>query len=119
MTLYDDLALTAGALLAQFGQSATLNKRAQGAYDAATRTVTQAPTQYQITVVVGEQIEKRTPETATVQELRELLIRADNLEVTIDSNDTITVGAKTYKVIDPGPVSPAGVVVVYNATVGA
>lgn len=118
MSLYSDLGVTALALLTRFGVAAVLNKRAAGAYNSATGTVTQVTTQYAIQVFIAGRKERKNEAAAVAREL-EMVIGASGLAVAVDNEDTITVGGKTYKVVDPGPVAPTGEVVVYLATVAS
>lgn len=116
MSLYTELAATARQILEEFGMAATLYKRTAGAYNASTGRVTQVETSYPITVALMDQPEATLANSAVVQKQRKCFIAADGLTVSIDNEDVIGIGSKKYKVVDPGAIAPAGVVVVYDAT---
>lgn len=116
MSFYGDMQTLALSLLTEFGQAATLNKRTGGAYDNTQGRVVQTTVQYAIIIAVSKQ-----PETDMGKVFRQRIvyIAAKGLAVTVDTEDTITFGGVTYKVVDPGAINPAGTVVAYKATVEA
>jgi hypothetical protein len=115
LSFYSDIAATALAVLQEFGAPGVLVKRAAGTHNAATGRVTQTPTRYDITLVVGKDFE--TSSAAVVKRRQEMIIGITPGVPTIDNEDVIVFGGRNYKVVDPGLVSPAGEPVVYVAKV--
>ena len=120
MSFYSEMAVLARQVLAEFGVAATLVKRAAGTLDPDTDIVDMTPVEHAITVAIMEQPEATLENSAVVHKQRKAFIAADGLTVDVDAEDYVRLpDGLTYKVVNPGPLAPAGVVVVYDAVLEA
>lgn len=119
MAFYDEMAALALELLAEFGKEVTLVKRSpSGAYNTATSKLAQTPTSSTVRIAYKAQAESPAGGGAVVKRRVEAIISGTDtagVAVVIDAEDNIVDGARRYKITNPGPVSPAGVVVCYDA----
>jgi hypothetical protein len=123
MAFYEEMAALALELLAEFGVEAVVTKRADAVYDSDSgKAVRAAPTTHTVRIAFKQQPEGQKGNSAVAKNKREVIISATDtsgVAVSIDAEDNITQGGRVYKVVDPGPVAPAGVVVVYDAVLEA
>lgn len=123
MGFYDDMAAIALELLAEFGAAAVLTKRVDGAYDETTGKRAIVATNYNVLIAFKAQPEMQAGNSGVALRSKEAIIGrvtdAAGNDVPIDAEDNITVAGVNYKVINPGPIAPAGITVAYDAVVEA
>lgn len=122
-TIYDEMAAIALDLLAEFGVDVTVTTRGATTYDETAGKATQATTNHTMRLVFKQQSTKAEGASAVAANRKEAIISGTDTSgasVTIYVDDEVKMADGTiYKVVDPGPVAPSGVPVVYDAILEA
>lgn len=119
MGFYEDMAAIALDILREFGAVATVTKRANAAYNSTSGKANRAaPSTFDVMLAFKAQPESRNDNAASAKFRYEAII--SGLDTTgavavIDAEDGIAFAGRNYKVVNPGPISPAGVVAAYDA----
>ena len=108
---YANAQATAERLIAQFGQAATLTKKASSG-TAYAPTVTS--TSYGVIVVIMDYRNSEIDGTVVKQGDKRIYLSTDGLTVVPATSDTITLDGAVHSVIDVRPMSPGGTVVYYE-----
>lgn len=112
--LYAELASDALDILTEFGQPVTVTiASTDSVYDPATSTNVNATTDYPAVGAIFDLSDKEIDGTLVQVGDKRIYVSAIGVpDVSID--DRVTVGAVTYRVVDPNTVAPAGIAVLYN-----
>lgn len=112
MNIYDDLQITAANLLSQFGQSLTITSKSAGAYNPATGTsIITGSTQSGIGAVFDYGTKDIDGQLILQGDKKLILSQVGITSINVD--DLVTIGAKTYTVIMVKELNPAGTNVMY------
>jgi hypothetical protein len=105
---------TATRLLKQFGRKAVLTRKAQGTYNPATSSANQgAPVEYSVTVVTLEYSSREIDGTNIVAgDVRAYVEAGADVEPAI--GDNMTIDGQAWRVVQPKPLNPGGVVLLYD-----
>jgi hypothetical protein len=114
---YNGAAQMADGLLKYFGVTATITRRVEGAYDAATSKATIKESRFSATAVVLDIKDKRSEVAALTGERRVLVTPKANYEPMV--GDNLKIGSTEYQVKQVDKVAPSGVTVIYDLAVSA
>jgi hypothetical protein len=118
MSLYGNLAITAGKLLSKYGMAVTLRKKTASAYDPSTGSAAGSVTDYTGTAVKFE----KTPvsdNSGTLVVNRDTVVYLSITNVVApEVNDTLLISSQAYTIKGVDIVAPAGSNVVYILNVG-
>lgn len=111
---YVNARATAERLLANFGQAATLTQIANSgtAYNP-----TQTETDHACTVVILDWKQSDIDGTLVLQGDKKAYISTQGLTATPSKNDRLTVGSEVHEIVNLMPLSPAGLVVMWQAQI--
>lgn len=112
MSFYAELQQTAESLLNELGQSVTINTKVVGSYDPSTGTASVTQTTQTGKGAVLDYGSKDIDGQLILQGDKKLLLSQIGID-SIDVNDTVTFGSKTYTITMVKTLNPAGTNVMF------
>ena len=113
MTFYEEMSATAAELIAEFGQTITLERSAPGAYDASTGIVPVTTTSLSGTGIDLDYTVREIDGTLVQRGDRKLLMSV-KAGVVPAVSDVAIVGAVRFRVLAVKPLAPGGVTLTYE-----
>ena len=111
---YANARATAERLIANFGQSATLTQTANTGTD---YNPTLTETDYTCTLAVIDYKQSDIDGTVILKDDKKAIISTSGLTVTPTKADKLTIGGVVHDIVEIMPLSPAGIVIIWQAQI--